>query len=189
MSVITLSSDDLKKLTEEEFKQYEFCLISFEISENIFPPGILKRTFSISPLMDIIEYKPHYNKVYMMLNICKFYFDNKCIYASFKDVNMNEQYNKNINIVWMLNITNAGIVHSANEPNSYNIKAIHIYKYFCPKIYNCLNTSYKKLIDKKIEKIKKNCIELSEDIIKIIINYIDIQEISSDIYYYKVGYD
>jgi len=108
--VITFTGDELARMCINDFEKYQFCLMRFEISENIYPSIILKRTFSISQYQKELEYKPRFNKFYMFQNFIKFN-NSKSIYANFIELS-NGIVSKNI--VWMVNINKAGIVHFIN---------------------------------------------------------------------------
>jgi hypothetical protein len=178
--VITFTGDELARMSINDFEKYQFCLMRFEISENIYPSIILKRTFSISQYQKELEYKPRFNKFYMFQNFIKFN-NSKSIYANFIELS-NGIVSKNI--VWMVNITKAGIVHFINEPNSYNILAVHIYRYSTNEITRSLTPIYKKLLDNDIAKIKLHSATLPADITDLILQYIDIQKLLRDYYKY-----
>lgn len=180
--MITITGEQLKKMSKEDFQKYQFCLMRFEISEYVFPPDTLKRTFSVIESENNMEYKPMINKFYMFQNFIEFYYNDGCTFANFIDVNNHSDYYTQNNVVWMVNMSNAGIVHFSGEPNSYNILAIHIYKYCFPEIEKTISSRYKILFANQISLIKTNCINLHSDIIDILLQYIDIQAILRDYY-------
>lgn len=180
--MITITGEQLKKMSKEDFQKYQFCLMRFEISEYVFPPYTLKRAFSVIESENNMEYKPMINKFYMFHNFIEFYYNDGCTFANVIDVNNNSDFCKENNVVWMVNMSNAGIVHFSREPNSFDIVAIHIYKYCISEIEKTIASRYKILINNQISLIKTNCINLHTDIIDILLHYIDLQELIRDYY-------
>jgi len=180
--IITIKGDDIKKMTIQQLQNFQYCLVKFDISDNVFPENILKRTFTTRH--ENTEVMPIQNKCYIFMGFREFERSPDKIYAIFKNITNDDQYNYQtyIDIKWMVNISNAGIVHSCSELNSYNILAIHITKYLSPNIQQILPLNIKSLVDGQITCINNVFSNISQDIIDNITKYINIQKIYQYVY-------
>lgn len=198
--VIRLTNEEIKKMTIKDFEKYQFCVMKFEISEYVYPPNRLKRSITLTDEnIDKLEFAPAKGKYYVFQKVMKFNYsgilpnfednnniDNDInmqhyIYINFIDITTTRnEYNENNenNIIWMMNLSTAGIVNFSNEPNSYDILELYIYKYSNIDIEKTLNYRYKFSIDFEKCKIMSCChhYNIPVDIMNIILAYIDIQK-------------
>ena len=135
MSFETVSGNKLKEYTKDQLDKLLGSIWKFNISDYVYPPFMLKRSYSYYGEDDYNEYEPESNDYYILSGIKNYEFESRII-LYFMSINSETKTQKYVE--WMVNVNNCGIIHQSSEHNSYNILEVYIYQMLCAEILDIL---------------------------------------------------